>query len=138
MTDFQVSDCTPKMIAAVANGCGAQKGWQSWIRPPQGHARIHCDRHDIRYRRGGTWKDRQIADRELLAGLLSDMRQMRWWQQPGFFLKAYLYYAAVRIFGRYDWHHLPEPRSWEWFREQYDPTAPIVPPSLTTTTPRAA
>lgn len=129
MTDFVLSDCTPAMLAASTNGCGARSGWQAWIRPPQGHARVHCDAHDIAYRRGGTKKDRKAADVALFKGLMADMKQMRWWQRPGFYLKAKSYYYAVRLFGRFNFH-FGEKRDWEWFRAHYDPTAPEKPASF--------
>ncbi len=131
MTDFTFSDCTPLMIAIVANGCGARSGPLSWIRPPQGHAVEHCNEHDINYRRGGTKQDRKNADRQLLKGLMSDMKQMRWWQMPGFYLKAYLFYVAVRVLGGPTFHYLPEKRDWEWFRAHYDPAASEKPASYT-------
>ncbi len=129
MTDFAFSDCTPAMVAAVCNGCGARSGWQAWIRPPQGHAVVHCNAHDVDYRRGGTKSDRKAADRKLLRGLMQDMKLRRWWQKPGFFIKAYLYYLAVRALGRYNFH-FGEKRDWEWFRTHYDMAAPEKPPSF--------
>lgn len=131
MTAFLFTDMTPAMLAATTNGCGAKTGWMSYLPLPQGHARIHCDQHDVAYKRGATKRDRLIADQMLLEGMLEDMRSMRWWQRPGFWYKAWLYYVAVRIFCADMFHYnvTGEKRGWEFFRLHYDPTAPELPSS---------
>lgn len=92
------------------NGCGSATGIWAWVKPPQGHARIHCDQHDESYEIGGTEADRCAADRALLLGMMGDATGRPWWQRPMFRLKAYLYYLAVRRCASvYFYYHGPNP-----------------------------
>jgi hypothetical protein len=99
MTAITLADLTPFQRAAIANGCGAKSGWRRWIRPPQGHARVHCDQHDLDCVIGGDRSDEIAAAKRLLRGLLSDAPSRPWWQRPGFRAKAWIYYAAIRLLG---------------------------------------
>lgn len=55
---------------------------------------VACNAHDLEYLRGGTRKDRAIADAELLLGwLLAGMDPDR----------ANRHYTAVRLFGKRHW-----------------------------------
>ena len=91
------------------NGCGSAKGMWAWVKPPQGHARVHCDAHDEAYDIGGDEHDRYLADRALMRGIMGDATGRPWWQRPGFRVKAILYYLAVRKFASpYFYYHAKE------------------------------
>lgn len=128
MTAIIFSDLTPKMYAVVCNGCGAKKGWRRFIRPPQGHARVHCDEHDFDCLKGGDAAAERAAARRMYNGMMRDALSMRWWQRPGFRFKAWIYYMFLLVLGA-GFHH-GEPRTWEWFSTKFDPAAPTLPPSF--------
>jgi hypothetical protein len=94
-----LADLTPWQRSQICNGCGAKKGWRRWLRPPQGHARVHCDQHDLDCLVGGDRKAEIAAAKRLLSGILSDAPSRPWWQRPGFRVKAWIYYVAIRVLG---------------------------------------
>ncbi len=121
-----LADLTPRMRAAICNGCGAQAGWLSRIRPPQGHARVHCDQHDLESWLGGSTWQRLGSAVALTHGLLGAASAQRWWIRPAWRMQAIAYGLAVFIGGARTWHH-GRPRTWDDLRA-LDPFAPSVPP----------
>jgi hypothetical protein len=111
-----LSDLPPEVIAFFTNGCGPRKprpGEQlKWwkrilrsIRPPQWHSSASCCQHDLTYLVGGTSDDRRDGDYQLRRRMIEDAKTRPWWQQPWYRGQAWLYWAFVRIFGRFLFHY---------------------------------
>lgn len=89
-----------------SNGCGAMTGWLRWVKPPHHEFfRSACELHDILYEHGGSEDDRKRADARLYEDMVkhsidyfSGRRMVG--SQAWFLCLAYLYYRAVRWFGR--------------------------------------
>ena len=88
----------------MANGCGCESGLLRWVRPPYRHIfYAACCKHDDLYDIGGNSEDRHLADRQLYSDMMKrtyclEQRPLRmWWMVT----VALVYYAAVRIFGRF-------------------------------------
>ena len=86
------------------NGCGACKGFWSFIKPP--HRKFFkddCNCHDKAYEVGGTQRDRKLADKKLFFDMVyrsvDHFRDRKvtsmWW----FVTTAFLYYLGVRLVG---------------------------------------
>lgn len=91
---------------AKPRSCGACSGWLSWLRPPHNEFfERECALHDILYEHGGTEQDRRRADVRLYEDMVRhsiDYYRGRAMPhaQAWFLTLAYLYYLAVRAFGR--------------------------------------
>lgn len=92
--------------ALGSNGCGAMSGWLAWIKPPHHKFfRSACVLHDELYLLGGSEEDRKKADIRLYRDMVKHsldhydgrgkVRSQAW-----FLTLCYLYYIAVRLFGR--------------------------------------
>lgn len=81
------------------NGCWA-KGW--WFIPPKAvFFKASCDIHDWGYRNWVTEEDRKIIDDGFLKYMLIDCSTIECLPKRAYYvLWAYLFYYAVRIFGR--------------------------------------
>lgn len=94
-------------------GCGASSGLMSLIRPPHYKFWVNdCILHDELYSIGGTEEDRLKADRRLLNDMIKrstshykDRKVVSlWW----FLTLSFLYYGAVRMFGRFRFNYKKE------------------------------
>lgn len=98
----------------MSNGCGCESGVLKWLKPP--YAKVFytpCCMHDDDYDRGGNEQDRWIADRWLYNRMLKVIRQnyvqnhrvvtdkSSPWEILKLVMVANLYYASVRLFGRF-------------------------------------
>lgn len=86
-------------------GCGAMDGWLSWIRPPHHEFfKVACILHDELYLKGGSESDRKRADIRLYQDMVKHSqdyyRGRKVGSQAWFLLLAYIYYLAVRAFGK--------------------------------------
>lgn len=115
MTELTYDDLPQALRDVLCNGCGGKGGW---VRPPALRSRVFCDRHDVAYFAGGTEDDRRVADRRLYERIKQDASERPWWQQPTFRMQAWLYYRAVRLFGR-RYFHYGEKRTLESVLEPY-------------------
>lgn len=79
----------------MSNGCGCQSGILRYVKPPYaGRFYVPCCIHDDDYDKGGTKRDRKIADVRLYKNMLK--RSDNWKHRT----VAIFYYASVRLFGR--------------------------------------
>lgn len=86
-------------------GCGAMDGWLSWIRPPHHEFfKTACILHDELYLKGGSESDRKRADIRLYQDMVKHSqryyRGRKVGSQAWFLTLAYIYYLAVRAFGK--------------------------------------
>lgn len=103
---LKFADLSDTERAIVCNGCGG-KGWI--FDPPEFLFGASCDHHDFHYWRGGTEADRKTADRQFLAEMLDDAELLPLLKRPWHSFTAWVYYFAVRTFGRKCFHY-GEPR----------------------------
>ena len=87
------------------NGCGACSGWLRWIRPPHYEFfRTECTLHDELYNHGGSEEDRAKADfrlyQDMVRRSLDYFHGRKAGSQTWFIVLSYLYYLAVRAFGK--------------------------------------
>ena len=59
-----------------------------------------CDEHDRLYEEWWDEIDRYIADIYLLEYMKRDVRRLAFYKIPYFYIWCYLYYYAVRIYGK--------------------------------------
>lgn len=82
----------------MEDGCGAKGGW---FNPPEFFFEASCNQHDFYYWRGGFESDRLIADKAFYKFMLKDSeRAESYLTRKSHRLCAYLYYKAVRWFGK--------------------------------------
>lgn len=101
-------DLTAEERAAITNGCG---GKGSWIDPPDWLFKASCDHHDFNYWLGCTEQDRHHADWQFYRAMLQDAAQAPWWRRPFARARAWVYYRAVRAFGRPYFHYAERMRT---------------------------
>jgi hypothetical protein len=96
----------------MSNGCGCEKGVLKYVKSP--YARkfyIPCCMHDDDYDRGGNKADRKDADRLLFFRMMRKVTDDRN-EHPTVFvwmtIIAYIYYMAVRVFGRFYFNYKKE------------------------------
>ena len=87
------------------NGCGACSGFFAWLRPPHHEFFVkECTLHDELYNLGGSAEDRHKADIRLFQDMVARSSAYFKGRKPSsqmwFVLLSYLYYLAVRAFGR--------------------------------------
>ena len=95
-----------------SNGCGASRGLLKYVRPPHHHFfHSQCVLHDELYDLGGTEEDRRKADKRLFDDMVkhsiayyTDRVVSQWW----FITLAFLYWMAVRWFGRRSFNYREE------------------------------
>lgn len=86
--------------------CGACSGLLSWLRPPHDEFfERECALHDLLYEHGGGERERKRADVRLYEDMVR--HSISYYKGRGkphsqawFLTLAYLYYLAVRAFGR--------------------------------------
>lgn len=86
------------------NGCGAMSGLLRWFKPPH-YKFFHtaCILHDELYIIGGSEEDRKRADVRLFRDMVRHSVEYfgdRVSAQMWFLVLSYLYYIAVRLFGK--------------------------------------
>jgi len=80
------------------NGCGA-KG--AWINVPDFMFEASCNKHDIGYGIGGDEAKRFECDGKFLIMMLKDTMSLTGWFRRVYFQSwAFVYFIAVRIFGK--------------------------------------
>lgn len=89
---------------AMSNGCGCERGLLRYIKPPYAKRYyVPCVIHDDAYERGGDESARKEADITLFHNMQRVSRSHS--RMPltlvWFTLIALLYYASVRLFGRF-------------------------------------
>ena len=87
------------------NGCGACSGFLRWLKPPHYEFfQKECVQHDVRYNIGGTEQDRQQADfvlfQDMVGRSIDYFKGRKAGSQTWFIVLSYLYYKAVRLFGK--------------------------------------
>lgn len=80
------------------NWCGGK--WSNFSPPYAVMFETDCNIHDRLYGEWGTEIDRKIADVYLLEYMKLDVSKLFFIKRPYFYMWAYLYYFAVRIFGK--------------------------------------
>lgn len=79
---------------AVANPCSVPRALRLVISDESPEQQAACAAHDAAYERGGTVRDRALADARFLVGLLDAGMAVD---------RAHNYYAAVRAYGVPHW-----------------------------------
>lgn len=81
------------------NGCG---GKGSKIRPPYGvFFKASCNKHDEGYFMGGDKIRRMECDSRFFSAMLEDtMRIEKWYKRTYYQSWAFIYFFAVRLFGK--------------------------------------
>lgn len=95
----------------MSKGCGCQSGVFKWLRPPYAKKfHVPCVMHDDDYDRGGTERQRKVADRNLYWRIMELVSRSPHspWAHTWFTLIALLYYVSVRIFGRFYFNYKEE------------------------------
>lgn len=92
------------MEEKIANGCGGK--WSSFKPPYHIMFEACCNIHDEYYHKGGNEIDRKIADVYLLEYMKLDISHLPIYKRPYFYVWAYLYYFAVRIYGKKYFNYL--------------------------------
>lgn len=89
--------------ALVTNGCGASKGFK----PMEAEFfDCPCDKHDIRYSRGGWEWHRLLADVSLFKDqILRSWKFSKWFAMPWHMLIATIYLVALVLFGWYNFSY---------------------------------
>ena len=93
--------------AEIVNGCGTKA--MAWLVPDLLQTDA-CNAHDYEYWLGGTKLDKRHADRTFFAAMKRTAAKAPWWQRPGKYTRAWVFYLAVR-FGGKDAFHWGEKRS---------------------------
>lgn len=93
------------MDKSKCNGCGAMTGVWAWLKPPHHEFfRGQCELHDMLYEIGGSEAARLRADNKLfedmVAHSVSYFKGRKVGAQVWFICLAYIYYKAVRWFGK--------------------------------------
>lgn len=83
--------------AGILNGCGPES-WKG--RGPNWLFRACCYQHDYNYAVGGKEADRRWSDWGFYSAMRKDIRRLPWYRRPLARIKAWLFYTAVRLFGK--------------------------------------
>ena len=81
----------------ILNGCGPQS-WHGW--GPNWLFKADCYEHDYNYAVGGSEADRRMADWGFYIAMIQDTKRLVWFRQPFARLNAWIFYQAVRMFGK--------------------------------------
>jgi len=82
----------------MINGCG---GKGAWIKVPNFMFEASCNKHDIGYGIGGDEAKRFECDGKFLIMMLKDTMSLTGWFRRVYFQSwAFIYFIAVRIFGK--------------------------------------
>jgi len=89
---------TPKEKRQICNGCGGKGGW---IKPPhQAFFEASCDHHDYGYWKGCTEAARLNCDKSFYQAMKQDCESLPWYQWIRYRPWCWIYYRAVRCFGK--------------------------------------
>ena len=88
------------------NGCGPKGGF---VPVPEFFFHASCLIHDFYYTCGGTEDDRKVADDLFYAAMKKDVRSLFFLRRPYAYLLAWLYYRAVRRWGKACFNYAPRP-----------------------------
>lgn len=92
------NELTQEEKKAICNGCG---GKGSFVPVPNFRFKASCNHHDYNYFLGGTEKDRLKADTQFLEAMILDAGlNGNLFRRIFYKFWAYIYYFAVRIFGK--------------------------------------
>lgn len=94
---LRYSDLTKEQKDKITNGCGSKGGL---IKPPSFIFKASCNHHDFLYWLGGDESDRIYADDTFYKYMKIDIEGEKWYSKPFHHAWAYIYYKAVRIFGK--------------------------------------
>ncbi len=99
MDHVKYKDLAPATKKILCNGCGPKGGF---IPVPEFTFTASCNHHDYHYFIGGTERDRLNADRSFYWHMRADaIDYPKRSQRVRYKLWAWVYYKAVRIFGRF-------------------------------------
>ena len=95
------------------NGCGACDGVWKFLKPPHHKFFVkECEEHDHAYNIGGSKADRKKADRTLFNQMtkssLIHFKERKTSSLYWFITLSFIYYKAVRIFGKKQFNHILE------------------------------
>jgi len=106
------------------NGCGPKNRWMNYLIPDAVfglHLEESCYQHDLNYMVGHTEADRVKADWQFLESIQGRARAKTagvWiLLRPVYLLVAWVYYRAVRWFGRPSFHYADRERTLEEVEE---------------------
>ena len=88
----------------MSNGCGCERGLLKHIKPPLSKMfYVACCIHDDDYDMGGDRAARRTADVTFYRNMcrIISGKDVTPWRSFGYTAAALLYYACVRIFGRF-------------------------------------
>jgi len=89
---------SPTQRNEICNGCGGKGGL---IKPPHRiFFETSCNKHDFSYYLGCTEKDRLKADKGFYQAMKQDCESLPWYQYARYRPWCWVYYKAVRRFGR--------------------------------------
>jgi len=92
------SDLSKEQKESICNGCGGKGGF---INPPEFLFHASCNQHDFYYWRGGDEIDRKKADDAFYRFMQIDCtNEDRFIKRHLYEINAWLYYKAVRVFGK--------------------------------------
>jgi len=94
---LRYKDLTPEQRKQICNGCGTKGGL---IKVPNFIFKASCNQHDFYYWRGGSERDRKIADKAFYKAMREDIKSVKWNLKPYYHIWAFGYYRAVRFFGK--------------------------------------
>ena len=106
---------TPKQKAVILNGCG-KKG--AWFKPPDWFMLAECNHHDYGYYKGCTEADRKRCDDTFYNEMKRDVSRAAWYLKPARYAAAYIYYKAVRLFGKSAFYYADKPRTLEDLQQE--------------------
>lgn len=86
-----------EQIKQLSNGCGNKS---KFVSVPSFIFRASCDKHDVLYLIGGSEADRKKADDAFYYYMKIDADMYSGLQRLKYRAIAYIYYKAVRLFGR--------------------------------------
>lgn len=88
----------------MSNGCGCERGILRYLKPPLAKMfYVACCIHDDDYDKGGKPQERKSADVSLFRNMckIIERKQCDPWRAFGYTAIALLYYACVRLCGRF-------------------------------------
>ena len=101
-------DLTPEELQEICNGCGGKGGF---IKPPHRiFFKAACDHHDYGYWKGNTEALRLICDNKFYEAMKQDCKNLVWYQKLRYQPWCWIYYRAVRSFGKKFFYYGEKPR----------------------------
>ena len=97
MSRIRYVDLSEEDKGFIINGCGAKGGP---FNPPDFIFTASCDQHDFNYWLGCTEADRLEADFQFYQAMIVDAYEASWYSRYFYCFLAWIYYKAVRVFGK--------------------------------------